>query len=184
MAGFTKEIIIQAVIELLNERPFSQITVKDVVEKCGINRNTFYYHFRDLRDVMEYALKREMDRIMQSHLEADDIMDGLTQVMELFQENKKAILHIYRSMDRAVLQQYLDTLCDYIVREYIWQSRSRLDVMQLSEEDQRLLKNVDKCLLEGILLDWLEHGMKEDLAADMRRVMVIAELAEKEKDLS
>ena len=48
MAGFTKEIIIQTLLELLNEKPLAKITVKDIVERCGVNRNTFYYHFRDI----------------------------------------------------------------------------------------------------------------------------------------
>ena len=61
MAGFTKEIIIQTLLELLNEKPLAKITVKDIVERCGVNRNTFYYHFRDIPDVMHFALKREAD---------------------------------------------------------------------------------------------------------------------------
>ena len=44
MSGFTKEIIIRTLFELLNEKPLAKITVKDIVERCGVNRNTFYYH--------------------------------------------------------------------------------------------------------------------------------------------
>ena len=53
MSGFTKEIIIRTLFELLNEKPLAKITVKDIVERCGVNRNTFYYHFRDISDVVE-----------------------------------------------------------------------------------------------------------------------------------
>ncbi|MCC8137554.1 MAG: TetR/AcrR family transcriptional regulator [Clostridiales bacterium] len=171
MAVKTKEIIIQTVMEMLNERPLTKITVKDIVERCGINRNTFYYHFRDVTDVMEFAFKREMDRIMQTHLEADNVFDGLTQIVELLQENRRAILHIYRSMDRAVLQHQLDVMCEYIVSTYILKARDYIDISQLSEKDQRLMHNFQKCLLTGILLDWLEQGMKEDLASDMKHVL-------------
>lgn len=38
-----------ALFKLLNEKPLSKITVKDIVEECGINRNSFYYHFRIFR---------------------------------------------------------------------------------------------------------------------------------------
>ncbi len=171
MAVKTKEIIIQTVMELLNERPFTKITVKDIVERCGINRNTFYYHFRDITDVMEFAFKREMDRIMQTHLEADNVYDGLMQIVELLQENRRAMLHIYRSLDRAVLQHQLDVMCEYIVSNYVLKARDYIDIAKLSEEDQRLMRNYQKCLLMGILLDWLENGMKEDLVADMKHVM-------------
>ena len=48
MPGFTRQIILHTLTELMNEKPLSKITVKDIVERCGVNRNTFYYHFRDI----------------------------------------------------------------------------------------------------------------------------------------
>ena len=48
MANFTKNAIKASCLKLLNERPISKITVKDIVEDCGINRNSFYYHFQDI----------------------------------------------------------------------------------------------------------------------------------------
>ena len=45
MSGFTKEIIIRTLFELLNEKPLAKITVKDIVERCGVNRNTFISSF-------------------------------------------------------------------------------------------------------------------------------------------
>ena len=58
MSGFTKEIIARTFTELLEEKSMAKITVKDIVERCGVNRNTFYYHFRDIPDVVEFILKR------------------------------------------------------------------------------------------------------------------------------
>ena len=43
MPGFTRQIILHTLTELMNEKPLSKITVKDIVERCGVNRNTFYY---------------------------------------------------------------------------------------------------------------------------------------------
>ena len=53
MPGFTRQIILHTLTELMNEKPLSKITVKDIVERCGVNRNTFYYHFRDIPDAVE-----------------------------------------------------------------------------------------------------------------------------------
>lgn len=41
MPGFTRQIILHTLTELMNEKPLSKITVKDIVERCGVNRNTF-----------------------------------------------------------------------------------------------------------------------------------------------
>ena len=48
MSQFTKKAIIDAFVELISERPLSKITVKDIVTRCGVNRNTFYYYFEDI----------------------------------------------------------------------------------------------------------------------------------------
>lgn len=48
MAGFTKKAIRESFVKLLSEKPFSQITVRDIVEDCGVSRNTFYYYYNDL----------------------------------------------------------------------------------------------------------------------------------------
>ncbi|MCD8338303.1 MAG: TetR/AcrR family transcriptional regulator [Lachnospiraceae bacterium] len=177
MADLTKELIIQTVFELLNERSFSKITVKDIVERCGINRNTFYYYFRDITDVMEFAVKREMNRIMETHLDAEDVFDGLLQVMDMFSENKRAFLHIYRSLDRAVMMHEVEVLCEYMVTEYVLRAKDYIEIQKLSPEDQRMIRNFQKCILEGVLLDWMEHGMNENLTSDMRRAMELMNLA-------
>ena len=48
MSAYTKQAIKNSFLKLLNDRPLNQVTVKAIVEDCGINRNTFYYHFTDI----------------------------------------------------------------------------------------------------------------------------------------
>ena len=48
MVSKKRDAIMESVLKLLEERPLSKITVKDIVDECGINRNTFYYHFEDI----------------------------------------------------------------------------------------------------------------------------------------
>ena len=59
MAVYTRNEIKTAFVLLLDERPFTKITVKDVVLKCGVNRNTFYYYFRDLPDLAEAVVEED-----------------------------------------------------------------------------------------------------------------------------
>ena len=64
MPSFTKKAIKESFLKLLNERPISQITVRDVVEDCGINRNSFYYHYQDLQALVVEILRENTDRIL------------------------------------------------------------------------------------------------------------------------
>ena len=57
MANFTKQAIKTSFIKLLNEQPLNKISVRSIVEDCGINRNSFYYHYRDIPDLIEEIVK-------------------------------------------------------------------------------------------------------------------------------
>lgn len=65
-----KTAVADAFQELLARKDVDKITVKDLVEACGISRQTFYYHFRDIVDVMEWKARREMERLLPEHLKA------------------------------------------------------------------------------------------------------------------
>ena len=119
MSGFTKEIIIRTLFELLNEKPLAKITVKDIVERCGVNRNTFYYHFRDISDVVESALLREVDNAFEHPVEVDSMLECLEVLVKLIGENKKAMLHIYCSVQRETFTSALDKMCQYVIKQYI-----------------------------------------------------------------
>ena len=54
----TEELIVQAVERLLMQKKVKKLTVKDIVEECGITRQTFYYHFRDIPDLLKWVLER------------------------------------------------------------------------------------------------------------------------------
>ena len=60
MPNFTKKAIKETFIKLLDERPLNQITVKDIVEDCGINRNSFYYHYADLPALLEEVVAEDL----------------------------------------------------------------------------------------------------------------------------
>ena len=59
MANYTEKIIMQTFEEMLEEFPFGKITVSALVSRCEISSNTFYYHFKDIFDLLEsWALQR------------------------------------------------------------------------------------------------------------------------------
>ena len=64
MAGRTKEDIRASLLRLLSQKPINKITVRDIVEDCGINRNTFYYHYEDIPSVIEEMITDEAEKII------------------------------------------------------------------------------------------------------------------------
>ena len=160
MSSFTKEVIIKTLFELLNEKPLAKITVKDIVERCGVNRNTFYYHFRDISDVVESALKREVDKAFERPVEVDSVLECLDVLVKLIGENRKAMLHIYCSIQRENFTDALDKMCEYIVNQY---AKHNFDKEILEKEEVKVLMHFYKCVMTGVVLDWMNHRMSYDL---------------------
>ena len=78
MPNFTKIAIQQSFLRLLRQRPITKITVKDIVEDCGINRNSFYYHFQDLPQLLETVIIESADEIISHIPESFSLEEGLT----------------------------------------------------------------------------------------------------------
>ena len=55
--------------QILEEKPYSKITVQNIVDCCQVNRNTFYYHFKDIPDLAEYSIKAWTDQVIQNNCE-------------------------------------------------------------------------------------------------------------------
>ncbi|MBR2100077.1 MAG: TetR family transcriptional regulator [Eubacterium sp.] len=63
MSKNTKEALISAFLELIKEEEFDKITVTDLVEKCSISRQTFYYHFEDIHKMLSWAFEAQTKKI-------------------------------------------------------------------------------------------------------------------------
>ena len=78
MASFTKKAIRDSFVKLLNEKPLSQITIRDIVDDCGVNRNTFYYYYQDLPQLVESVVDEDAERIIRGHPTIDSLAVSYT----------------------------------------------------------------------------------------------------------
>ena len=120
----------------MNEKPLSKITVKDIVERCGVNRNTFYYHFRDIPDAVEAMVREELNDILKDQKAPESVSDCMEILVNAVQKNKKAMIHLYRSIQRDVFADYLDHAAERVVEELI--NRAVGD-FEMDQEDRHLI---------------------------------------------
>lgn len=170
MPGFTKIAIKKSFMKLLNLRPINQITVKDIVEDCGINRNSFYYHFSDIPALVEEIVTDEADRIIAEYPAIDSIEECFNAAVRFVIDNKKAVYHIYNSANRDIFVRYLLDICQYVASNYINTVFKETDVM---EGDKELIIRFYKCELFGSVIEWLNTGMKLDICAAFSRLCLL-----------
>ena len=119
MSKFTRDAIKQSFLKLLNERPLSQIKVRDIVSDCGVNRNTFYYYFHDIPSLVEEMVMEQAEAIIRQYPSADTVRDFFEAAISYILERKTLFLHIYHSSNREIFETYLWQMCEQIVALYI-----------------------------------------------------------------
>lgn len=167
MSDLTKKAIKQSFIKLLNEKPLNQITVKDIVDDCGVNRNTFYYHFTDIPSLLEEIIEDEANRIIEEYPTIDSIEQCLEVAISFAMKNKRAVLHIYHSVSRELYEKYLMDVCNHVVNAYI---NTLLKDQPISPEDREILIRFYKCECFGQIIDWMNDEMREDIRVPFKRL--------------
>lgn len=158
MADFTRKAIKEKFKQMLEERPLKEITVKELTKECGINRNSFYYHYQDIPALIEEMVKEHFDEVLAKYPDLNSIENGLTLAMEFTLSTRKALLHIYNSVNRDIFEKYLWDMCERGIRTYI---ETLVKDSNISEEGKEGLVRFHKSECFGLIMDWLNSGLDE-----------------------
>lgn len=159
MSQVTKRALEQSLKNLLLKKPLNKITVADIADDCGINRMTFYYHFKDIYDLVEWSCLEDAKRALDEKKTYDTWQQGLLQIFEAVQENKPFIMNVYRCVHAEQVEKYLQPLVDGLLIGVL-EEESR--GMTIRDEDKQFIAQVYSYIFIGLMLDWIKDSMRED----------------------
>ena len=171
MSGFTKQAIQASFLKLLDTYPLRDITVRMITEDCGISRMTFYYHFKDILDLVEWTCMEDVNRLVEDKRTKDTWQEGYCRLLCFLRENQAFVRNLYHCISRERVEQYLLPMTDGLVKGVVEEESAGMIV---SEEDKAFIARVYGYILVGLTLDWVRDGMKEDpseLAERLARVV-------------
>ena len=88
-SNITKRALAAALKELMEQKPFSKINVAEICEKCGMNRKSFYYHFKDKYDLVNWIFDMDFAKVLEAHEKKDYFTwPFLEALCECFYENR------------------------------------------------------------------------------------------------
>ena len=165
-ANYTKKMIMENLINLLNRMPLNKITVGKLAEECGINRNTIYYHFRDLNEIIDTIFEIRLKRVLN---ESDNISweDNFIEEFQFAVENKTAIFHIYNSISRKTLSDYLYNKSGQIMRTYVENVDKEIHA---KKDDKEIVIKFFQSAITNLVIRWLNSGMDEDIEEKIKRI--------------
>ena len=145
--------------ELLLEKTFHKITIKDLTDKCHISRMAFYYHFQDLYDLTEWILIEDARKALNEKKDYAHWKEGLSNIFEAVYINKPFILNVYHDISRYKIEKILFKLVHELI-ESVVEERSK-DFLILNQQKD-FIAHFYKYGFVGVMLDWIDSGMDED----------------------
>ena len=120
---------------------------------------TFYYHFKDIYDLVEWSCLEDAKRALDEKKTYDTWQQGLLQIFKAVQENKPFILNVYRCVHREQVEKYLQPLVDQLLLNVINEEATGITVR---DEDKQFIAQVYSYMFIGLMLDWIKDDMRED----------------------
>lgn len=156
MGRYTKKAIVETFLELLKKKSLDKITIKDIVESCQINRNTFYYYYADIYELLEEVFKEVAQEILLETKEDDTFYEGYVRAASIVLNYRQAVVHIYHSKSREILQDYLEKVTKGFVRRFIIQAAREYDI---SDNGIQYITDFYSYALVGNTLTWICDGI-------------------------
>ncbi|MDD4369020.1 MAG: TetR/AcrR family transcriptional regulator [Oscillospiraceae bacterium] len=159
MSLITKRALEASLKNLLLQKPLDKITINDIAEDCGISRMTFYYHFKDIYDLIEWSCVEDASKALEGHKTYDTWQEGFLAIFEAVAANKPFIMNVYHSVSREQVERYLYRLT-YELLIAVVEEKAR--GMQVAAADKQFIADFYKYGFVGLMLDWIRQDMRED----------------------
>lgn len=168
----TKRAITESFRALLAVKPLDKITVRDIVEDCGLTRNTFYYHYEDIYDLLSDVLESEIERALSVPAGGASWETMLLDMLSFLTDSPQIGRHIFQSKCQDAMRVYLSKVISELSDRYIEQNVRDLDY---SQQDRKLICDICCHALYGLLEEWLTGGSDSRARGELRRVAQLFE---------
>ncbi len=150
-----KRLIAKNLLKLLQKKRLEKITVKELVDVCGISRQAFYYHFQDILDVVEWWAQETNKRLVSASLKAGNARVALTVFLDFVIQFGDMVQNLLKSRWRDRMERLLgNTVFEYL-SEMLRQTQSSIPV---SPADLEVYLHFCSYGLTGLLLEYASKG--------------------------
>lgn len=171
-SDLTRGAIKKSFLELLSRKPIGQISVRDITDNCGFNRNTFYYHYEDIPALVEEIVVETADKIITEYADYSSLEACLETMAGYALAHKRALLNLYDASNRSLFELYLMKACQSAVESYL---RTAFGGVRVDPESREILVRFYKCECFGQIIDWLNCGMNYNICGQFSRLCRLRE---------
>lgn len=162
----TKRLIAQSLKELSEEKPFDKISVGEIAARSNVNRQTFYYHFQDKYDLLKWIYKEDYFFPNMQNLNFDNWDQCLRGILESVRADRRFCINTIRHTEQEVTELFLadtvhifDAALDLLKNQSVEKEKT---LRRVDPEEQNFIARFFAYGVCGILVEWIEKGMKEE----------------------
>lgn len=159
MSNITKKALEQSLKKLLLKKPLDKITIKGLTDDVGMSRMSFYYHFQDIYDLVEWSCLHDAKEALKGNKTYDTWQEGLTSIFDAVLQNKPFILNVYHTTTQDSIERFLFNAVHDLVLGVVQEKAQGIDI---SEDKIEFIANFYKYGFVGVMLEWISKGMDED----------------------
>ena len=153
----TKQQLARALKELMQEKPFDRITIRDLTERCSIRRQTFYYHFQDIYDLLCWIFQQEFLPLLQNQEGPRLWQNGLLQLFHYLDDNRSICRNALRAEGRPYLKRFFESEVNNIIHNAVEQIGTDAGILHTiaTEKDVQRMTQFYSISYTAILESWL-----------------------------
>lgn len=170
----TKKALADCLKKRMEHTPLGKISVKQLVEDCGINRQTFYYHFHDIFQLLGWIYQKEALESIAGCRSYGTWTDGFYRIFRYIESNRALCLNTLESLGRNHLDTYLYSVTNDLIMGVIDELSADLK-LKVAVQEKQFIANFYTLAFTGLVIQWMRDGMKEDPKRIIERLGVLLE---------
>ncbi len=168
----TKMALAASLKKLMAKKALSKITVSEIVQDCGVNRKTFYYHFEDISSLLIWMLEQEAVKVVKKFDLLVNCEDAILFVMDYVDANQHILNCAFDSLGREGLKKFLYSDFIGILRATIDHAEQELK-LSVTEDYKQFLCDFCAEALAGTLIKWFRAPGKSDKEKTLRYLTTV-----------
>lgn len=170
MSLLTEKALAASLKKLLEKKTLDKITVRDITDDCGVNRQTFYYHFHDVYDLVEWIFTEEAKKFMNECVEDKNWKDSIETLMDRLLEDKAFIMNTFYSVNRRQLEKFMQNLAKPAIEDI---AKEFSEGKHIEAEDLDFVVNVFTFGLVGLITEWISDGMSREYKGNIDKFLLV-----------
>lgn len=172
MSLLTKKELANSLKQLMSIKTLDKITIKDITTDCGVNRQTFYYHFQDIYDLLDWIYKTEAVDGISEYKTYKTWQKGFLMIFQYIIKNKEFCINSLHSIGRDSLDSFLYKTTFDLLMGVINEISEGMKVL---EDDKKFIANFYTYAFVTLVIMWMKNGMKESPEIIIKKLNTLIE---------